>query len=100
LLTPCGFVAGSWHSSRAGDVYALVVAADIFDEANFRRAASDTMKMMRTLRKLRALFKTDGGHLTNAAKAVIKEGLRNGMTQSEIADLLSVSPAAISYHVR
>jgi DNA-binding MarR family transcriptional regulator len=72
----------------------------MFDEANFKRAASDAMKMARTLRKMRALFKTDGGHLTNAAKAVITEGLRNGMTQTELADLLSVSPAAISYHVR
>jgi predicted transcriptional regulator len=73
---------------------------EMFDENNFRRAARDTIKMMRTLTKLRALFKTDGGHLTNAAKAIISEGLRNGMTQSEIADLLSVSPAAISYHLR
>ncbi len=70
----------------------------MFDERNFRRAAKDTMRMMQTLRKFRRLYKTDGGRLTDAAKAAIQEGLRNGMSKTEIADLLSVSPSAISYH--
>lgn len=71
---------------------------NMFNEDNFRKAAADTLKMMRTLRRLRALFKTDGGHLTNAAKAVIDEALQVGMKKTEIADLLGVTPAAISYH--
>ena len=70
----------------------------MFDERNFRRAAKDTMEMMKTLRKFRRLFKTDGGHLTKAGKEVIREGLRNGMTKAELADLLHVSSSAISYH--
>ena len=70
----------------------------MFDEKAFRTVAKDTMSMMRTLRKFRSLFKTEGGHLTPAAKAVIKEGVKAGMKKTEIAALLDVSPAAISYH--
>ena len=69
-----------------------------FDDQAFEKAAKEARKMARTIRKFRALFKTDGGHLTPGGKAVIKEGLRAGMTKSEIAALLGVSPAAISYH--
>ena len=70
----------------------------MFDEKAFRKVAKDIVAMRRTLQKFRSLFKTDGGHLTPAAKAVIEEGIRAGMKKSEIASLLDVTPAAISYH--
>lgn len=72
----------------------------MFDERAFRRVAKDLMKMRRTIEKFRTLYKTPGGHLTDAAKAIIPEGLKAGMSKVEIADLLQVHPSAISYHTR
>lgn len=70
----------------------------MFDERAFKKVAKDTLGMMRSLQKFRALFKTEGGRLTEAGKAIIAEGLRAGMKKTEIAALLDVSPSAISYH--
>ena len=72
----------------------------MFDEKAFRSVAKDTMRMLRTLEKFRRLFKTEGGHLTKAGLAVIPEARRAGMSKAEIAELLQVSPAAITYHTR
>ncbi|MBV8135662.1 MAG: hypothetical protein JO121_08500 [Deltaproteobacteria bacterium] len=64
------------------------------------RATRIHEEMEDTLRQLSGLLKTDGGHLTPAGIAVMNEGLNRGMSQSQVARLLSVSPAAISYRTR
>lgn len=72
----------------------------MFKEEAFRAAANETLNMMKTLQKFRRLFKTDGGHLTSAGKAVILEGLRAGLSTNELASLLDVNPAVVRYHLR
>ena len=72
----------------------------MIDVNELRRATREMNKVITKLNRLQKLYKTDGGHLTDAAKAIIQEGLNNGMTKREIADLLEVNPSAISYHTR
>jgi hypothetical protein len=61
-----------------------------------RQIITDT----RHLRVFRSLMKKDGGRLTDAGKAVIQQGLAKGISQSKLAKLLEITPAAVSYHAR
>lgn len=72
----------------------------MFNEDSFRRLADETMQMLERLQTFRRLFKTEGGHLTNAGKAIIAEGYKSGMTTAEIVGLLDVNPAVVRYHSR
>jgi DNA-binding NarL/FixJ family response regulator len=71
---------------------------EMFDENAFRRHAAETLDLLASLQQFRSLFKTEGGHLTQAGKATVLQGLKSGMTSNEIADLLEVSPAVVRYH--
>jgi hypothetical protein len=72
----------------------------MFSEDAFRSLAAETLSMLERLQLFRRLFKTEGGHLTGAGKAVIPEALKAGLTTAEIASLLDVAPAVVRYHVR
>ena len=72
----------------------------MFNDESFRAAAAETLSMLHRLQVFRRLFKTEGGHLTAAGKAIIPEGLKAGLTTTEIATLLDVAPAVVRYHVR
>jgi lysophospholipase L1-like esterase len=70
----------------------------MLDRATIIHARNVTTEMVEALERLRGLLKTDGGHLTQAGRAVIQEGLARGLKNKDLAELLSVSPAAISRH--
>ena len=72
----------------------------MFTEDTFRRHATEVLALADQLAKARRLFKTEGGHLTQAGRALVLEGERQGLPTSEIADLLEVSPAVVRYHLR
>ena len=72
----------------------------MFNEETFRRHAEETLALASQLNQVRRLFKTEGGHLTNAGRAVVAEGLKTGMITAELADLLEVNPAVVRYHSR
>ena len=72
----------------------------MFNEDTFRRHAEETLALSSKLKQVRRLFKTEGGHLTNAGRAVVSEGLKTGMSTAELAELLEVNPAVIRYHSR
>ena len=68
------------------------------DDNDIKIMARQLIRMNRKQRMLAALFKTDGGHLTPAGKAIIQQGIEMGIAQSKIAGLLDITPAAVSYH--
>lgn len=70
----------------------------MIDASDINEATSVIKQAMRTLHQFQSLLKTDGGHLTEAGKAVMRGALESGMSKGEVAELLSVSAAAISYH--
>jgi hypothetical protein len=70
----------------------------MIDMSDVDRATSVIGHAVKTLHQLQSLLKTDGGRLTEAGKAVMRAALESGMTKVQIAELLSVSAAAISYH--
>jgi DNA-binding NarL/FixJ family response regulator len=72
----------------------------MFSEDAFRSLATESLSMLQRLQTFRRLFKTDGGHLTSAGKAVIPEALKAGLSTGEIASLLDVAPAVVRYHIR
>jgi len=72
----------------------------MFDEDAFRRLADESLTILARLQTFRRLFKTEGGHLTGAGKAVIAEGHKAGLTTTEIANLLDVNTAVVRYHSR
>jgi hypothetical protein len=72
----------------------------MFTEDTFRRHAQEVLTLADQLAKARRLFKTEGGHLTQAGRSIVVEGERQGLATSEIADLLEVSPAVVRYHLR
>jgi hypothetical protein len=61
-----------------------------------RRTIAHVKNVVEDLELFLQLLKTDGGHLTEAGKAVIREGLARGVRNKELAELLSVSPAAVT----
>lgn len=72
----------------------------MFNETTFRRHAEETLGLAARLKQVRRLFKTEGGHLTNAGRAIVAEGLKQGMTTTDLAELLEVNPAVVRYHAR
>ncbi|WP_127753380.1 hypothetical protein [Devosia sp. 1566] len=72
----------------------------MFNETTFRRHAEETLALSARLKQVRRLFKTEGGHLTNAGRAIVAEGLKQGMTTADLAELLEVNPAVVRYHAR
>ena len=60
--------------------------------------ARQILEMDRDLGTLRSLLKSEGGRLTPAGRAVIRQGLQAGLQQAKIARLLEITPAAVSYH--
>ncbi len=72
----------------------------MFTEDTFKRHAQEVLALADQLAKARRLFKTEGGHLTQAGRSIVIEGERQGLTTGEIADLLEVSPAVVRYHLR
>jgi hypothetical protein len=60
--------------------------------------ARQILEMDRDLGALRSLLKTDGGRLTPAGRAVVRQGIQSGMQQAALARLLEITPAAVSYH--
>ena len=72
----------------------------MFTEDTFQRHATEVLALADQLARARRLFKTEGGHLTQAGRALVLEGDRQGLATSEIADLLEVNPAVVRYHLR
>ncbi|HEY0033594.1 MAG TPA: hypothetical protein VGB81_10040 [Devosia sp.] len=72
----------------------------MFTEETFRSHADEVLMLAEQLGKARRLFKTEGGHLTQAGRAVVLEGQRQGLTTSEIASLLETTQAVVRYHLR
>jgi hypothetical protein len=72
----------------------------MFTEDTFRRHAEEVLVLAEQLARARKLFKTEGGHLTQAGRAVVLEGERQGFGTGEIASLLDVTPAVVRYHLR
>ena len=72
----------------------------MFTEDTFRRHAEEVLALAEQLGRARRIFKTEGGHLTQAGRAVVFEGQRQGLTTSEIASLLETTQAVVRYHLR
>jgi hypothetical protein len=58
----------------------------------------EIIKMRSFLEEYRSLCKTDTGRLTDVGRALVKHALAEGLTQSRIAQMLEISPAAVSYY--
>lgn len=71
----------------------------MLDEAAIRKFTREVYVMSRTLTKLNSILKSDGGRLTAAGVAVLQEAKRQGMSNAEIARLLKITPAAVSYQL-
>jgi DNA-directed RNA polymerase specialized sigma24 family protein len=72
----------------------------MFNETAFRRHAQAAVTLADQLAKLAKLMKTEGGHLTNAGRALVLEADRQGLGTGEIAAMLEVNPAVVRYHLR
>jgi hypothetical protein len=72
----------------------------MLNEETFRRHAEETLALAVRLKQVRRLFKTEGGHLTGAGRALVAEGLKTGLSTTELAELLEVNPAVVRYHSR
>ena len=72
----------------------------MFTVDSFHRHAEEAMALADQLLKVRRLFKTEGGHLTQVGRALVIEGERQGLATGEIAALLEVNPAVVRYHLR
>lgn len=72
----------------------------MFTEDTFQRHATQVLELADQLARARRLIKTEGGHLTQAGRALVIEGERQGMSTGEIASLLEVSQKVVRYHLR
>jgi hypothetical protein len=73
---------------------------DEIDEDDYKKLVRKIYRTTGEYRDLLSILKTDGDHLTAAAKEVIKVGLDRGWSKKRIAEVLHVTPAAITYHSR
>jgi hypothetical protein len=57
-----------------------------------------SLRNQRDIDALRKLLKTNTGRLSGGGRALLKEGLKGGVSHAKLARLFDITPAAVAYH--